>query len=116
MLYVEQIKQLSQQEAPIVRFLADSTAAYVNFTESKTGIMAAPCTIRSRWRPSSRRNCSRSKNITWMWTSPAVSRWASTFADFYHTTDQPANMKVALDVRGEEFVELFLQRMQNFES
>ena len=38
MLYAEQIKQLSQQESPIVRFLADSTAAYVNFTESKTGI------------------------------------------------------------------------------
>jgi inosine-uridine nucleoside N-ribohydrolase len=36
-----------------------------------------------------------------------------TFADFYKTTGKPPNMKVALDVRGEKFVELFLQRMKN---
>lgn len=35
-----------------------------------------------------------------------------TFADFYHVTKKPANMKVALDVRGEAFIELFLQRME----
>lgn len=36
-----------------------------------------------------------------------------TFADFYHVSKKPANMKVALDVRGEEFIELFLQRMES---
>ena len=36
-----------------------------------------------------------------------------TFADFYHVTQKPTNMKVALDVRGEEFIELFLQRMES---
>ena len=36
----------------------------------------------------------------------------STFADFYGNTGKPVNMKAALDVRGEEFVELFLQRME----
>jgi inosine-uridine nucleoside N-ribohydrolase len=36
-----------------------------------------------------------------------------TFADVYHATKKPANMKVALDVRGEEFVELFLKRMES---
>lgn len=35
-----------------------------------------------------------------------------TFADFYHVTKKPANMKVALDVRGEDFIELFLGRME----
>ena len=35
-----------------------------------------------------------------------------TFADFYHMTQKPANMKVALDVRAEDFIELFLQRME----
>lgn len=35
-----------------------------------------------------------------------------TFADVYNVTKRPANMKVALDVRGEAFVELFLQRME----
>ena len=35
-----------------------------------------------------------------------------TFADFYHMTQKPANMKVALDVHAEDFIELFLQRME----
>ena len=34
------------------------------------------------------------------------------FADFYNIMKRPANMKVALDVRGEDFIELFLQRME----
>lgn len=35
-----------------------------------------------------------------------------TFADTLHLTKRPANMKVAMGVRGREFVELFLQRME----
>ncbi len=35
-----------------------------------------------------------------------------TFADILNVTKRPANMKVAMDVRGEDFVELFLQRME----
>jgi purine nucleosidase len=35
-----------------------------------------------------------------------------TFADVRHLMKKPANMKVAMEVRGEEFVELFLQRME----
>jgi purine nucleosidase len=35
-----------------------------------------------------------------------------TFADILNVTKQPANMKVAMNVRGEEFIELFLQRME----
>lgn len=35
-----------------------------------------------------------------------------TFADTLHLTKQRANMKIALGVRGKEFVELFLQRME----
>jgi purine nucleosidase len=35
-----------------------------------------------------------------------------TFADFYNFFKKSANMKVALDVRGEDFIELFLHRME----
>jgi inosine-uridine nucleoside N-ribohydrolase len=35
-----------------------------------------------------------------------------TFADIFNVTKKPANIKVAMDVRGEEFIELFLQRME----
>jgi purine nucleosidase len=36
-----------------------------------------------------------------------------TFADILNVTKKPANMKVAMNVRGEDFVELFLQRMED---
>ena len=35
-----------------------------------------------------------------------------TFADIFNVMKKPANMKVAMDVRGEDFIELFLQRME----
>ena len=35
-----------------------------------------------------------------------------TFADILHSMKKPANMKVAMQVRGDDFVELFLQRME----
>jgi purine nucleosidase len=36
-----------------------------------------------------------------------------TFADIQNVTKKTANMKVAMNVRGEDFVELFLQRMES---
>jgi inosine-uridine nucleoside N-ribohydrolase len=35
-----------------------------------------------------------------------------TYADIFKITKKPVNMKVAMDVRGDDFVELFLQRME----
>jgi purine nucleosidase len=35
-----------------------------------------------------------------------------TFADIFNTTEKSVNMKVAVQVRGDDFVELFLQRME----
>ena len=35
-----------------------------------------------------------------------------TFADIFNVTKKPANMKVAMDVRGDDFIELFIQRME----
>jgi purine nucleosidase len=36
----------------------------------------------------------------------------STLADFMKVSKKPANVKVAMGVRGREFVELFLERME----
>jgi len=36
-----------------------------------------------------------------------------TFADILNVMKKPANMKVAMNVRGEDFIELFLQRMES---
>jgi len=36
-----------------------------------------------------------------------------TFADFYKVNKRPPNMKVALGVRAPDFIELFLERIEN---
>jgi hypothetical protein len=35
-----------------------------------------------------------------------------TFADIKNLLKQPTNMKVAMQVRGDDFIELFVQRME----
>jgi inosine/uridine nucleosidase len=112
MLYLTQVEELKPPDSPIRRFIAEATATYVNFTESKTGIRACalhdPLTLATVIAP---------ELLTFeeLYVDVDISggvSTGSTFADFYHTTGQPANMRVALDVRGEEFVELFIQRME----
>ena len=113
MLYAEQIKQLNQHETPITRFVTDATATYVKFTKNKTGVAGCvlhdPLTLATILAPEL---LTFEEHYVDVDISGGVSM-GKTFADFYHSTDQPANMKVALDVRGEEFVELFLRRMEN---
>jgi purine nucleosidase len=112
MLYAEQIKQLNQHETPITRFVADATATYIKFTKDKTGIEGCalhdPLTLATIIAPEL---LTFEEHYVDVDISGGVSM-GKTFADFYHSTDKPANMKVALDVRGEEFVELFLQRVE----
>jgi purine nucleosidase len=112
MLYVEQIKRMKEQESPITRFIADATATYINFTKSKTGIEGCalhdPLTLATVIAPEQFTFEEHYVNVD-ISSGPSL---GCTFADFYHSTGNPPNMKVALDVRGEEFVELFLQRME----
>ena len=115
MLFLEQIERLQPSDSPITRFIADATRTYIKFTESKTGVRACalhdPLTLATIIAP---------ELLTFeeLYVDVDISggvSTGSTFADFYHTTGQPANMRVALDVRGEEFVELFLRRMENLD-
>ena len=115
MLYAQQIEQLNQAKTPIARFVADVTATYINFTESKTGIKACalhdPLTLGTIIAPELLTFEEHYMDVD-ISSGPSL---GSTFADFYHTTGKPANMQVALDVRGEAFVELFLQRMESLD-
>jgi purine nucleosidase len=115
MLYVAQIEQLKNNDSPISRFIVEATADYVHFTESKTGIPGCalhdPLTLATIIAPEL---LTLEEHFVDVDISGGVST-GSTFADFYHSTGQPANMKVALGVRGNDFVELFLQRMENLE-
>jgi purine nucleosidase len=103
---------LKKIDSPISHFIVDSTADYVHFTESKTGIPGCtlhdPLTLVTIIAPEL---LTLEEHYVDVDISGGVST-GSTFADFYQTSGKPANMKVALEVRGEDFVELFLQRME----
>lgn len=111
LLMWEQIQHLGKLDTPVSRFIMDATAPYVKFTQSKTGIHGCalhdPLTLATVIAPEL-------LTLQELYVDIDISGGPShgnTFADFYHTTGRPANMKVALDVRGEEFVELFLRRV-----
>jgi purine nucleosidase len=112
MFYTNQIDRSKKIASPISRFIVDSTSDYVHFTENKTGIQGCalhdPLTLATIIAPEL---LTFEEHYVDVDISGGIST-GSTFADFYHTTGVPANMKVALDVRGEEFVELFLQRIE----
>ena len=112
MLYTNQIDRLKSLRSPISQFIVDATAGYINFTEGKTDIPGCalhdPLTLATIIAPEL---LTFEKHYVDVDISGGVST-GSTFADFYHTTGKPANMKVALDVRGDDFVGLFLQRME----
>jgi purine nucleosidase len=108
----EQIQTLNKLNTPISRFIVDATAVYVNFTESKTGVKGCalhdPLTLATVIAPELLTLEEHYVDVD-ISSGPSM---GSTFADFFGNTGKPVNMKVALDVRGEEFVELFLQRME----
>jgi purine nucleosidase len=113
MLYTPQINRLKKNDSSVSRFIVAATADYVHYTESKTGIPGCalhdPLTLATVIAPEL---LTLEEHFVDVDISGGVST-GSTYADFYHTTGHPTNMKVALGVRGEEFVELFLQRMES---
>ena len=112
MLYAKQIQELGKHESPIFRFIEDATAVYINFTKKKTGVQG--CALHD---PLTLATVIADDLLTFkeLYIDVDISggvSMGSTFADFYHTTGKPANMKVALDVSGDKFVKLFLERIE----
>ncbi len=112
MLYAKDIQRLQKRNSPISQFIDDATAVYLEFTKEKIGIdgcaLHDPLTLATIIAPDL---LTLEEHYVDVDISGGISM-GKTFADFYHTTGKPANMKVALDVRGEEFIDLFLQRME----
>ena len=112
MLHASQIERLKNIDSRISRFIVEATSDYVQFSESKTGISACalhdPLTLATVFSPEL---LTFEEHYVDVDISGGVST-GNTFADFYRTTGKPPNMKIALGVRGEEFVDLFLQRME----
>jgi purine nucleosidase len=113
-LYSKQIEQLGKQASPVAEFISKATSVYIEFTHRLTGIHGCalhdPLTLAT---VIAQELLTLEENYVDVDISGGVSM-GKTFADHYHITGKSPNMRVAMDVRGEEFVELFLQRIEAF--
>lgn len=109
LLTSEDVKRLG--DSPVGRFIRDATVPYMKFYKQYEGFdgcaLHDPLTLATIIAPELLTLEELCMDVD---ISGGVSA-GKTFADFMKVSKQPANMKVALDVRGREFVELFLERM-----
>ncbi len=108
------VERLNRVDSPIARFVRDATADYMAFYKQYEGFdgcaLHDPLTLATVIAPEL---LSLEEHYVDVDISGGVST-GKTFADFMKVTKKPANMKVALDVKGSEFVELFLERIERF--
>lgn len=113
LLTSEDIERLNKIDSPIARFVRDATATYMDFYKKYEGFNGCalhdPLTLATVFAPEI---FSFEKHYVDVDISGGIST-GKTFADFMKVSKKPANIKVALDVRGRDFVELFIERMES---
>jgi len=108
----EHLQRLLEIKSPIPRFISEAVEVYLKFSFERGypgSALHDPLTLATIIAPEL-------LTLTEYYVEVDISGGVSmgkTFADFYSASKKPANMKVALGVHGEQFTELFLQRMEN---
>ena len=106
------VKRLLQIDAPIPHFIEDATRFYMEFHDEYQHISGCvindPLALALTFAPEL---CDYEEHFVDVDIQGGVSM-GKTFADFYKMTGKPANMRVALGVHGRDFIELFLERME----
>jgi len=112
LLTSDDVERLNKIDSPIARFVRDATATYMDFYLKYEGFKGCalhdPLTLAVILAPEI-------FSFEYHYVDVDISGGVSTgktFADFMKVAKQPENIKVALDVRGRDFVELFLERME----
>jgi purine nucleosidase len=112
-LLADDVERIKQVDSDIPSFIGDATRFYMEFHDEYQGIQGCvindPLTLALTFTPNL---CDYKEYYVDVDISGGVSM-GKTFADFYTMTEKPANMKVALGVRPRDFIELFVERMQN---
>lgn len=112
LLKLEHIERLMKIDSPISRFIRDAVDVYLkaSFELGFAGsAMHDPLTLATIIAPDL-------LTLKEYYVDVDISGGVSmgkTFADFHKLLKKPANMKVAMNVRGDDFIELFVQRMEN---
>jgi len=113
LLTTADVKRLNRIDSPVSRFIRDATIPYMEFYKKYEGFdgcaLHDPLTLATIIAPEL---LTLEEHYVDVDISGGISA-GNTFADFMKVSKKPANMKVALDVRGRDFVELFLERMES---
>jgi purine nucleosidase len=108
----DDLNRLLKIKSPITTFIADATRFYMEFHDEYQKIDGCvindPMTLALTFMPEI---CDYQELYVDVDLSGGIGM-GNTFADFYHMTQKPANMKVALGIRPRNFMELFLERME----
>ena len=111
-LLAEDVKRIKEVASDIPPFIEAATNFYMEFHDEYQGIEGCvindPLTLALTFAPEL---CNYGEYYVDVDISGGVSM-GKTFADFYNMTGKPANMKVALEVRPRDFIELFLKRIE----
>ena len=106
------VDRLNKIDSPIARLVHDVTADYMEFYLKYEGFNGCalhdPLTVAAVIAPEL---LTLEKHYVNVDISGGIST-GKTYADFMKVAKQPTNMQVALDVKGREFVELFIERME----
>ena len=113
LLTADDVERLNKIDSPIAKFVRDATATYMDFYLKYEGFKGCalhdPLTLAVILAPEI-------FSFEYHYVDVDISGGVSTgktFADFMKVAKRPANIKVALDVRGRDFVELFIERMES---
>ena len=111
LLKQEHVDRLMKINSPISRFIKDAVEVYFRFSYERgfTGCaLHDPLTLATVIAPELLTLKEYYVDIDYS-TGPAMGK---TFADIFNVLKKPINMKVAMDVRGDDFIELFVKRME----
>ncbi|HLO15437.1 MAG TPA: nucleoside hydrolase [Anaerolineales bacterium] len=107
------VKQLQKIDSSITKFVADATRFYMEFHDKYQKIEGCvindPLALALTFAPEL---CTYKELPMDVDISGGISM-GKTVADFYNYGKKPANLRVALGVRARDFIDLFVERMEN---
>jgi len=107
----EHIHRLVKINSPVTHFIKDAIDFYLNFSYEHGfggGALHDPLTLATVIAPEL---LTLKEYYVDVDHSGGIAM-GKTFADIFNVTKKPANMKVAMEVRGDDFIELFVHRME----
>lgn len=107
------VKRLQQVDSPVTKFIADATRFYMEFHDEyqklEGCVINDPLALALTFAPEL---CMYQELAVDVDISGGISM-GKTIGDFYNYAKKPPNMKVALEVRAQDFIDLFVQRIEN---